>query len=389
MPRRITHRGRPGFLLLRMALAALALTATPVAAQDLPFRTDYPGAGAFECPAFAAPDVPNAEARAQAAQLASEASQSVILGDLDRARALLDRAVELDGAAADLAYRRARILEDLDEPDAAVLEYCRALARAGGGAGAADAAERRDALLEARTAELPGSAVEAMREGLQAADQNELQEALDAFELAASEAPEWPTAAYNRGVALARLGRDQEAAASLTRYLALRPDAPDAIPVSQRIGQLQSLSVRGVPSPGAALTLGVLVPGMGQFYSGRPLGGLTVLSIAGGAVAAGLLIKEVNVRCLTTGEPGETCPPSQVVSRTTERPYLMPGIGVAVAVGIAGAVEAFFDARERRGRARALPATSTQDAGATIAVRPDLSAHGGRVRLGLLQIRFR
>lgn len=377
----------PPFGAFRWCLAALALALGPAAAiaQDLPFQRDYPGSTRYECRAFDPPAVASAEARGQAAQLASSAAQAVLLGDLERASAMLERATELDPASADLAHRRARVLEDLGQPDAARDEYCRSLSLLDSGDTAEDARARLEALVESEAESVPSQAVAAFEMGLEAGDAGALEEALDAFQVAETEGGDWAAATYNRGVVLERLGRPAEAAQALSSYLQLRPDAPDALAVSRRIGQLQSLALSGGPSPGTALTLGILMPGLGHFYSGRPGSGVAVLALAGGAVAAGFLIKEVDIRCLTPQQGA--CPPDQVVSRTTSRPYLTASLAAAAAVGLAGAIEAFVDARGRRGSG----ATFAQSAGddTDLVLLPGLDVHRGKIGLGLLGLRFR
>ena len=365
-------------------LALLAMgTAVPVAAQELPFQRDYPGASPFACAEPGRPPVPTADARRQAGQLASSAAQSVLLGELERALAMLDRAIELDPASADLAYRRARVLEDLGQGEAAMEAYCRHLGLVDSGETVDDAQARLQALTEAQMQSVSEEAVAAFRTGLEAVDVGAFEAALDAFETAGAEAPDWPAAVYNIGAVLDRLDRPGESAQGFSRYLDLRPDAPDAIVVSRRIGQLQSLALSEGPSPGTALTLGVLLPGLGHFYSGRPAGGIAVMALAGGAVAAGFLVKEVNVRCLSPSDGA--CPPDQVVSRTTSRPYLTASLAAAAAVGIAGAIEAFVDARGRRAGAP----FSGGGEGARVVALPGLDVHRGRLGVGLLRIRVR
>jgi tetratricopeptide (TPR) repeat protein len=331
-----------------------------------------------------APPQPSAEERAQAAELTSSSDQALMLGDLPRALALLDRATEIDAASAELAYRRARVLEDLAETSAAVDEYCRAHSLAPED-GIRDAQARLQSLVEGDRAALPGEAIVAFTAGLTAVDRGSLSTALAAFERAASRAPNWSSAEYNRGVVLARQGRGREAATALLRYLELRPDAPDAIAVLQRVGQLQSLAVRDGPSPGITVALGVLLPGMGHFYAGRPVVGSTVLAVAGGALAAGYLVKEVDVRCLTSVPSGERCPESEVVSRRTGRPYLTIAVGVAAAAGVIGAIEAFLDARGRRTR----PTFSSNEAPGPTLEGPAVALRAGRVELSLLRLRLR
>ena len=141
------------------------------------------------------------------------------------------------------------------------------------------------------------------------------------------------------------------------------------------------------------MTLGALLPGMGQFYSGRPLGGLTVLALAGGAVAAGFLIEEVHVRCLNPVGPGASCPPDEVVARRTERRHVELGTCAAAAVGVIAAIESFVHLRDRRSDARSFPAG---DPGRTATSGPVLegpsiskSSGVGRLDLNLLGLRFR
>jgi len=369
-----------------IVLASVLLNGSSLTAQDLPFRRDDPGAGLSRCPGLATPPTPSAEEKAQAAELTSTSDQAVMLGDLSRAVALLDRATELDPTSAELAYRRARVLEDLAEAPAAVGEYCRALSLAPD-VGIRDARDRLEDLIALEQAPLPEEAIAAFAAGLVAADRGTLSVALAHFARAAARAPTWASAEYNRGAVLARQGRSREAATALLRYLELRPDAPDELTVLEHVEQLQSLAVRDGPSAGAAAALGVLVPGMGQFYTGRPIGGLMVLSVAGGAVAAGYLFSKVDVRCLTSVPSGQPCPRDQVVSRRTERPYMLYGVGAAAAVGVIGAIEAFLDARGRGNVPR--PAFSPSVARGPTLEGPSVTTRTGRVELSVLRLRFR
>jgi hypothetical protein len=124
---------------------------------------------------------------------------------------------------------------------------------------------------------------------------------------------------------------------------------------------------------------------MGHFYAGRPIGGFTVLALAGGALAAGYLVKEVDIRCLTSVPSGQRCPESDVVSRRTDRPYLALAVGAAAAAGVIGAIEAFFDVRGRRAPAAFSP---SEAAGPTLE-GPAVSTRDGRVELSMLRLRLR
>jgi hypothetical protein len=140
------------------------------------------------------------------------------------------------------------------------------------------------------------------------------------------------------------------------------------------------------PNPTAALAFGV-VPGMGQYYTGRGMMGTIVLSAVAGAVAAGFLVKDVTIRCINTPPEGSDCPPGQVLDETTDRPYLTPALGAAGVVTLVGAIEAFVRARGRRAEqaeaVQNLASSGVRLSGPTVAMR------GGRVEVSVLGLRFR
>jgi len=336
-------------LLLGLILAPQSL----LPAQELQLKRQVPGTDSVTCPPLPPPEVPGAEERAEASRLASSAEQSLILGDTDRAREFLARATDLDPSSAELAYRYGRILEELQETTLAEEQFCRALVLAPGETGMEDVRSRLEALARARQPRVPPEARNAFLDGLLQADLRRWPAAEQAFGSALRVAPDWAEAVYNRGVIRSRMGNTGGAVADFQQYLALRPDAEDAILLSRRMGQLQAPGPP--PRPGATLTLGLIFPGMGQFYSGRALGGFTVLGLAGGAAAAGILIERLTVRCVGSVPPGGSCPPDRFIEEVPDRPYLLHGLAAAGAITFIGAVEAFVRARGGRGEAAAGP----------------------------------
>ena len=145
MPPEIASPRRFG-LGLSAFLSMFACGITPAAGQELPLQRDYPGSGPYVCPAPIAPVEPSSEERARAGQLASDANQAMILGDLERAEVLLGQAADLDPSSADFAYRRARVLEDVGQIDNAMLEFCRTLSLDVESIGVTDTQFRIDAL---------------------------------------------------------------------------------------------------------------------------------------------------------------------------------------------------------------------------------------------------
>jgi tetratricopeptide (TPR) repeat protein len=245
----------------------------------------------------------------------------LILGDRARARDLLARATSLDPGSADLWYRYARVLEELDAPGEAVDAYCRTLALDDASDDAEDARQRLAVLSQPAREPPSEAAVVAFRTGLGDADAGRLDAAARSFATAASLAPEWPEAQYNHGAVLARLGRREAAAQALRLYLRLEPAPPDVVAVSERIGRLEVQSSGPALSPAAALGLG-LAPGLGQVYTGRPDVGFAFLALAGGLTGAA-----------AWAEKGD------------DRRFVTPGLYLAGGVTAIGALEAWFAAR--------------------------------------------
>jgi tetratricopeptide (TPR) repeat protein len=394
MPPRNAYSGRSG-LVRALFLCVLIVVvsgwgSTSLGAQDLPLQRDSPGLGPLVCPAPAELVPPAPEARAQASQLASDASQAVILGELLRSQELLLRATQLDPSSFELAYQHARVLEGLGQSALAMDEYCRSI-ELGVDADEEDVIDARirlDELYSVMRARIPDVTRESFYSGLTFADAAMYEPAVQAFTTAIDAAPDWPPAIYNRAVVLEQLGRVPESLADYRRYIQLTPGEIDPVvaAVTERIGMLEGLVALPTPSPGGALALGMAFPGMGQYYSGRSLTGTVVLSLAAGAVAAGILYKEVTVHCLTPS--AGSCAPEQVIDETSRRPYFWPAIGVAGAVTAAGAIEAFLRARSTRDEVDAARQPVSEARGLTFE-GPAVSARRGRIDLALLVMRFR
>jgi len=350
-----------------MIVAAVLLTlgrgSQDGAAQELPLREEYPGSERFACPAWSSPAPATPESAREARALASEASNALVLGELDRAESFLTRALELDPGAADLLYRHARVLEAREDRAGAISGFCRALAAGSGTEEVSDAQARLESLVELDRPQLPPDAVAAFDRGVSMARMERYAAAEAAFETALREQPDWAPAVYNVGVVSARRGDRDKAVEHLRRYLTLAPGAPDVADVSRALGRWEVAPNGRLPDPGATLALGMFLPGTGQFYSGRTWPGVGVLAAATGAVAAGFLVREVRVRCVGAAEAGGSCPPEQVVGRQTSRPHLGLALAVAAGVTIGGAVEAFLRARSDRGPAPAPSFVATASGG--------------------------
>ncbi|MGD2123526.1 MAG: tetratricopeptide repeat protein [Gemmatimonadota bacterium] len=376
-------RGR-FFVALGLHICLLLVFAPRLQAQQLSLKRDLPGTDSIACPEVDPGQEPSDEEREEAIRLGSFADQETILGDYERARDLLARAAELDPTSAELAYRYGRVLESLEETELAIEQFCRALGLGSREQGIGDARPRLEALARAREPLLPEGARSEFLNGLLQADLGDFEGAVESFGNAIDLAPDWGHPVYNRGVIRIRLGDAEGAVEDLQAYLALRPDAEDAILVSQRIGQLQIVPTRGV-SAGTAFGLGLVLPGGGQFYSGRALGGLGVLALAGGAAAAGLLIEEVEIRCVGSAS-SSNCPPERIISESTTKPYKTYGLAAAGAVAFLGALEAFLKARGPSGGENEEP-TGVEIGSARI-LFPRVSTFGPQVQINLVRVTF-
>jgi hypothetical protein len=246
-----------------------------------------------------------------------------------------------------------------------------------------------DEVYEEVRARLPAAARDAFILGLAHADSTLYRDAVDDFTLAMEQAPDWGAPIYNRALMYETLGLIGESLADYRLYIDTAPTAVDpvVVMVSERIGLLEAAASAETPSPLGALALGI-VPGMGHYYTSRPLGGTVVLGVAGAALATGLLVKDVTVYCVNEVPSGGTCPQDQIVDEVTDRPYLGPALDIAAAVGLVGAVEALVKARRRRANAQAVAAEREAQTGLRLEA-PSVESRGSRVDLNLLRFRFR
>lgn len=361
--------------LIVLAAMAFAVLPSPVAAQALALKRELPGESSGPCPAPVpiGSAVLDAEQQAQVSQLLTAANQAALLGDQTGARDLYRRVALLDPSNADVTYRLARTYEELDARGAAAAQYCRYLDLA---PDAEDAAAVRDRIqqLAPRQDAVPAAAAQQFRAGLDSFDQRQWVAAERAFSLAMGQAPGWVELFYNRALAREAQGAYRGAVDDYRSYLRLSPNAGDGAVVRQHTEAL----AQAVPSttPGAVFFRGALVPGLGQFSTGRPALGVLVLGGAAAAVAAGIREEErtETVFCFPFGEP-VPCGEQTVL----ERPGLGAGIALAAGIGLLGALEAFAYARRQEvSRPRAPSAAPT-----LVRVMPRISPGSGRIGLEL------
>jgi tetratricopeptide (TPR) repeat protein len=333
--------------------------------------------GGVRCPTLPRASTPGQNERARARELTTLGQQAAITGDNRAARDLFRQAAEIDPSDPGIAYYLARSFESLGEAPQAMREYCRALSLAPSGPDAADTRERLGRLtLVTRT--LPEASAALFTTGIAHYEKRRYREAAAAFDSVIRSAPEWEPAYYNRALTNTALDRADRAVRDYERYLELAPDAPDRMAVAREILRLR----RSALSPATALVAGV-VPGVGQFYTRRPLFGVLVAAGVGGAAYLAFREKD-ETRTETFVDPFGNVREFEVTERV--RPNYTVGLVAAAGITLASALEAYFYARRSRAALAPRPTTTRQAEGAALSpvLSPVLSPSlDGSVRMGV------
>jgi tetratricopeptide (TPR) repeat protein len=353
----------------------LVAAAPGLSAQTLTLKEEPP-ASSFLCdPAVDAPSCRAADP-AEVNRLISEATQALILGDLDAADQLLTRALDLDPCAVEATYTRGRIVAQTQGVEAASEWFCRYLALAPLGASAPEARRRLDQAIEAGAAEDLRTEFQA---GVEHYQLGEMQQAEAAFTAVLDLHPV-PEALFDRALTRLALDRPVEARRDLAQYVERRPESDEAEVIAGALARPAADWTRR--SPATAFLLGALLPGAGQYYTGRTVWGLAVTTLAGGAVAAGYSYKETTIQCRAPDSSGQ-CPPDAIAGRETARPFLLPAIGVGAGVMLLSAIEAAFHARGNKP-----PLTIAAAGGAVrVGITPRASLRGRSLDIAFLQLR--
>lgn len=317
---------------------ASASAAQRVAPSPPLLRGAPPVATRASCAPFTPPAAPSPEQRRQAQDLAQRGQQSAILGDRVAARDQLRQAAALDPASADLAYQLARAEESTGSDAAAIKAYCRFIALAPDAPEASDSRARlAQLMLGARQADSVRAA-RMLERAITAYGRGQLDSADVALTSALSLVPDWATAYYDRGMVRSAVGRRADAAIDFQQYLRLEPDAFNRAELSARIAELQQAPL----SPARALALGLVIPGAGQFYAGRPVRGALTLLGTGVALVCGMSQRESMESVQQTAQDPFGNPYTYTVNRrVTERPCRTPGFTAAGVIALVSAIDAF------------------------------------------------
>jgi tetratricopeptide (TPR) repeat protein len=316
----------------------MGLLSSSVAAQSLvPKRTLTTGAapGCDIVPPGQAPVArrDNAESR----RLAAAGQEAALIGDQAAARDAFARAAVLNPGDERVAYDLARALEELTDNDKAITEYCRYLTLSPGGREASDVRNRLTRLVPRAAQQRAQDVQVAFKLGLALFDDGRYDGSVRAFDDVIRNAPTAAEGYFNRGLALAAAGRRSDALKDLEQYRAAAPTVDDRVEVGRAIETLR----RPVFSPGMAFARGVL-PGFGQFYTGRPIRGVVLMVAVAGSVGMALA-QTTTDQVIPYVDPNGVPAPYTLTS--TDRPYFVPAIAAAASLTLIGAIEAALFAR--------------------------------------------
>jgi tetratricopeptide (TPR) repeat protein len=314
---------------------------------------------------------PTDEQRQQARDLAERGQQAAILGDSPTALRLLRNASLLDPTDPDLAYHLARAYETAKDASNAASEYCRFLALSPTALEAGEILEKVRLLAPPRVDPALAAALAGFRSGVTAFERGQLIAADTAFTQAIAFDSSWADAYYNRAFVRQARGDRASARTDFERYLRFKPGAPDRDAVAARIASLGASTF----SPVQALALGVVLPGAGEFYTGRPIRGLLTLGAVGGAVGYALWEKNTTKPVQVTATDPFGKPYTYTSTRvTSERPNVLVGAIAAGSIVAVSALDAaifayFSNLQSRRVAVSFVPGPATVVAKVSVLVR--------------------
>jgi len=268
-----------------------------------------------------------------------------------------------------VAYDLARAHEELADTSKAIAEFCRYLTLSPGGREATDVRNRLSRIVPRAESKRSDDVQVAFRLGLALFDDGRFDASTRAFTEVIRNAPAAAEAIYNRGLARAAAGQRADALTDLEQFRAAAPTVDDRVQVARAIERLR----RPVYSAGAAFGRGLL-PGFGQFYTGRPVRGVLALLLATGSAGAAFVQKTSTTRVAYTDPNGVSAP---YTLSTTERPYFAAAIGAAVGITVIAAIEAaVFANGTQSGASIIAPRGSSAPPATGFAVAPTLDRFG-------------
>ncbi|MBC7893806.1 MAG: hypothetical protein H7066_00245 [Cytophagaceae bacterium] len=337
--------------LFALGVAGSLLAFPGAGAQGFQLKTSLAAGGVTGCsivPTSASPlPAPDPTAEVEATQLISDGQDAALQGEHAAARDAFAKAAVLVPSNARLAYYLGREHEALQDNIAAVREYCRYLQLA---TSASDGDEVRGRIVRLTPASELARLEDAranFQSGVALLRRQQYAAADSVFGAVATTVPNAPEPYFNRALSRAARGERGIAMQDFEKYLELSPRAADQATVR---GAMSRLPDR-VFSPGQAFGSGLLVPGLGQMNTGRPVLGVFTLGLVAGAAGFAWQQQEKLETQVFTDPFGNSY--TDTVTRVT-RPRLVAGLATAGVVWALAAIESSTYARRSRSRAAAI-----------------------------------
>lgn len=277
----------------------------------------------------------------------SAGQEASLQGDHAAARDAFAQAAKRSPGNAQLAYYLGREHEFLASHTDAVKEYCRYLQLS---PNARDADEVRGRIVRLVPASQLAQVDEAranFSSGVALLERKQFIAADSMFGSIAAKLPNTPEVYYNRGLSRAARGERALAMEDFQKYLDLSGNPSDRSSINSAIAQMQDR----VYGSGQALASGLVLPGLGQMSTGRPLPGLAVMGTVAGLLVWGLA-EEQGFEVATFTDPfGNTYVDSLPV---TTRPNFTLAATTAGVLWAGAAYEAMNYARRTRARAESI-----------------------------------
>ena len=310
-------------------------------------------------------------------RLISSGQEASLQGEHATARDAFAQAAKRSPNNADLAYYLGREHEQLSATTDAVKEYCRYL-QLKPNARDADEVQGRIVRLTPRSQlALADEARANFSSGVALLERRQYIAADSMFGSIAKQLPNTPELYFNRALSRAARGERALAMEDFQKYFELSGNPSDRAAVNAAVARLQDR----VFAPGQAFSSGIILPGMGQMSTGRPVMGVAVLGAVVGAIVLGMSEKD-GFEIATFTDPFGN-PYVDSLPRTT-KPYLAIAAATAGILWVGSAYEAMTYARRTRARAESIiqiGVAGSDAAELVVALDPRRIGAGLRLRL--------
>jgi tetratricopeptide (TPR) repeat protein len=278
---------------------------------------------------------------------------------------------------ANLAYYLGREHEYLSASTDAVREYCRYLKLSPNARDADEVQGRIVRLVPRSQLALADEARANFSSGVALLERRQYIAADSMFGSIVTQLPNTPELYFNRALSRAARGERALAVEDFQKYVDLAGNPADRAAINTAVAGLQDR----VFGSGQALGSGLLLPGMGQMQTGRPVLGVAVLGAVAGAIVFGMAEKQ-GFEVATFQDPFGN--PYVDSLPTTTKPNLAIASVAAGALWLGSAFEAMSYARRTRARAESIIQVAVPGSDAAdmfVALDPRRVGAGLRLRL--------